>query len=212
MKASSLLLSLAAAAIGSAQDCSQSSEPYYNITSKPFYLVVTSDDGTVNSTLSACHVGAALESLCLSSAKAGDSPAELPATTFQFNTSIYSQAPDPSLGVPGILTWTLQTSTLNVSSSAAFNYDITSNLAVPILSPGSDQPTLVAFDSCDDLAIQAYVPGKNDTQGVTKAFNRWYACNTTYTSYTYNNLAWGLGKGAPDNESCVKVNVMRVFA
>jgi hypothetical protein len=210
MKASSILLSLAAATIASAQDCSQVSEPYYNITSKPFHLVVQSDDGKVNDTLSACHVGAALESLCLSNAKTGSSSSPIPAAEFYFNTSVYSQAPEPSLAVAGILTWVLQTSTLDVPSSVAFQYDPTSALAIPILSPGSDNPTLVAFDSQDDLTVQAYVPASNGT-GNYEQFYRWYACDTFYSSYNYENLAWSLGSGKPENPSCVAVNVTRVF-
>ncbi|KAF2818063.1 hypothetical protein CC86DRAFT_435402, partial [Ophiobolus disseminans] len=47
-------------AAASAQDS------YYNITSKPFQLVLTSADSSINDTVSTCHTGAALESLCLS--------------------------------------------------------------------------------------------------------------------------------------------------
>ncbi|EUC43840.1 hypothetical protein COCMIDRAFT_38275 [Bipolaris oryzae ATCC 44560] len=210
MKAPSILLSLAVAAIASAQDCSQASEPFYNITSKPFHLVVQSEDGKVNDTLSACHVGAALESLCLSNGNFGSSPTPIPGAEFYFNTSIYSSAPDESLGVPGILTWILPTNALDVPSSAAFQYDPVSSLAVPIISPGSDNPTLVTFDSQDDLTIQAYVRGTNGT-GNYEQFYRWYACETFYGSYNYKNLAWNLGSGKPENPSCVAVNVTRVF-
>ena len=207
MKASSVVLSLAAAAVTLAQD----SEPFYNITSDPFYLVVTSEDGKVNDTLSACHVGAALESLCLSNALAGDSPSSLDGSEFQFNTSVYSQAPEPTFGIPGILTWWLQTSTINVPSSAGFNYDVTSNLAVPIISPGSGSDTTqMAFNKQDELTIQAYVRGTNGS-GSYEEFYRWYACDTYYASYDYRNLAWGLGAGKPENPSCVSVNVTRVF-
>ncbi|USP81382.1 uncharacterized protein yc1106_08656 [Curvularia clavata] len=171
MKASSLVLSLAAAAIASAQDCSVS-EPFYNITSKPFHLLVKSQDGKVDDTLSACHVGAALESLCLSNAKSPSNTSPLAAADFYFNTSVYSQAPDASLTVPGILVWDLPTTTMNVSSSAAFEYDPISTLATPILSPGSDRPTLLAFDSNDFLILQAYVRGENNT-GSYQEFYRW---------------------------------------
>lgn len=185
-------------------------EPYYNITTAPFYLVVTSEDGGVNDTISACHVGAAIESLCLSNAGAGDAPGSLAGAEFQFNTSIYSQAPEPSFGVPGILTWWLNTSTLDIPSSAAFGLDPTSNLATFTLSPGSDDATQLAFNSQDELTLQAYVPGENYT-GSYQEFYRWYACDTSYSSYQYNNLVWGLGAGKPDNPTCVSVNVTRVF-
>ncbi|CAN9299865.1 unnamed protein product [Alternaria alternata] len=197
MKTSSIALTLAAAAMASAQE-----EPYYNITTAPFYLVVTSEDGGVNDTISACHVGAAIESLCLSNAGAGDAPEPLAGAEFQFNTSIYSQAPEPSFGVPGILTWWLNTSTLDIPSSAAFGLDPTSNLATFTLSPGSDDATQLAFNSQDELTLQAYVPGENYT-GSYQEFYRWYACDTSYSSYQYNNLVWGLGAGKPDNPTTI---------
>jgi hypothetical protein len=205
MKKSAIALTLATAAVTSAQ------EPFYNISSAPFFLVVTSEDGGVNDTLSACHVGAAIESLCLSNAGVGDSPEPLDGAHFQFNTSIYSQAPEPNFGVPGILTWWLNTTDIDVPSSASFILNPTSNLAGITLSPGSGSDTTVlAFNSQDELTLQYYVAGENFT-GSYQEFYRWYACDTTYASYTYNNLAWGLGAGKPDNPSCVSVNVTRVF-
>ncbi|KAI4951719.1 hypothetical protein J4E86_007135 [Alternaria arbusti] len=195
MKTSSIALTLAAAAVTSAQD------PFYNISSAPFFLVVTSEDGKVNDTLSACHVGAAIESLCLSNAGVGDSPEPLDGAQFQFNTSVYSQAPEDGFGVPGILTWWLNTTTLDIPSSAAFNLDPTSNLAGITLSPGSgSDTTMLAFDSQDELTYQGYVRGENNT-GNYQEFYRWY-----------NNLAWGLGAGKPDNPTCVSVNVTRINA
>jgi hypothetical protein len=41
---------------------------------------------------------------------------------------------------------------------------------------------------------------------------RWYVCTTLVTSYTYSTLAWVLGSHSPQNPSCVKVDVVRVFA
>lgn len=209
MKASFVSLSLAAAAIASAQE-STASEPYYNVTSKPFHLVVKSDNGSVSDTLSACHVGAALESLCLSNANSSSNTVPLPASDFYFNTSADAQAPGASLGVPGILTWELQTSTSNVSSSAAFEYDPTSTLALPLLKPGSDNPTTFAFDCANELAVQAFVRADNGT-GAYEQLYRWYACETYYGSYQYVNLAWVLGSDEPENPTCVAVNVTRVF-
>ena len=193
------------AAIASAQD------PFYNITTPPFHLVVTSEDGSINTTITACHVGAALESLCLSDGDFGDSPTPLAPAEFQFNTSIYSQDPTPPLLTTGILTWWLKTSdNIQYPSSAAFSYDPTTDLAVPIISPGDSGATMLAFDEQDDLTLQSYVPDINGT-GSYQNFYRWYACDTYYGSYTYNNLAWGLGASKPENPSCVSVNVTRVF-
>jgi hypothetical protein len=203
MKTSSLVLSLTVAAVTSAQDS------YYNETSAPFHLVVTSEDGYVNDTLSACHIGAALESLCLSNAESGSSPSPLAAAVFNFNTSTYSQAPAPSLGVPGILTWWLQTSSIgDVPSSVSFSYDPATNLALPILSPGDEDAQTLAFDTQDELTVQGYT-SSNGTTTWTEYY-RWYACDTYFSGYQYNALAWGLGSGKPENPSCVAVNVTRV--
>lgn len=208
MKATPLALCLAAATIVAAQD-------YYNITSRPFNLVITSKNGTINDTLGACHTGAALESLCLSNSNTTSKPNSSPAAVFNFNTSIYSQAPAPSLGVPGILTWSLQTANIgNISSSVYFNYDPTTDIAVPILNAGSSNPQQLAFDANDKLTVQGYIDwtaSPPNGTGNWKEYHRWYACDTYFAAYQYFNLAWGLGPGTPENPSCVAVDVTRVF-
>lgn len=210
MKTTAFALPLAAATLATAQSCG-SSEPFYNVTSKPFTLNVASADGSIKSSLGACHVGAALESLCLSSSTSPSKPNVSDGELFHFNASIYSQPPEPTLGAPGILTWILRGNNFNYSSPASFNYDPTTDIAVPIL--GGGNPTLLAFDADDKLTVQGYVdysvqPAK---PGVYKQFYRWYACQTYYASYQYVNLAWGLGAGKPENPSCVAVNVTRTF-
>jgi hypothetical protein len=191
-------------------------EPYYNITSKPFQLVLTSADGGVNDTVSACHTGAALESLCLSNSNTTSKPNPTPYDTFNFNTSSYSQAPvnNTSLGVPGILTWFLPASNIgSIPSSVFFNYNPTTDSALPILGPGSDRPQLLSFNDQDELIVQGYVKwtANPPTYGETYGLKRWYACKTYYASYQYENLVWGLSAGKPENPTCVEVNVKRVF-
>jgi hypothetical protein len=206
MRTSPLILSLTAAAVTSAQ--------FYNETSAPFHLLVTSNDGCINDTLSTCHVGAALESLCLSSGNTTSSPNLLDAEVFNFNTSTYSQAPEPELGVPGILTWFLPTTIGDIPSSVEFNHDPTSNLALPILNPGSDNPTQLAFDKNERLTVQGYIDhsvAPPNGRGNWTEYYRWFACDTYFSSYIYRNLAWGLGPQEPENPSCVAVNVTRVF-
>jgi hypothetical protein len=200
MKTSSLVLSFAAAAVTIAQ------EPYYNITSPPFYLHVTSDDGTVNDAVGACHIGAAIESLCLSPVGDGE---PIQGSVFNFNTSIWSQEPEAGFGIPGILTYFLRAQPI-IPSSMTFSYNPTSNLVLPVIYPGDENPQSVAFDADDKLSIQGYVPGNNT--GSWQQYYRWYACAQTYYSgYRYNNLGWGLGAAQPENPSCVAVNVTRVF-
>ncbi|EDU45162.1 hypothetical protein PtrSN002B_006439 [Pyrenophora tritici-repentis] len=205
MKTSSILLSLAAAAIAIAQD------PFYNITTPPFNLLVASDDGSIDTTLSACHIGAALESLCLSDADFGSSPTTLRPAEFQFNSSIYSQTPDETTSSTGILTWWLRTDAdTKYPSSMSFNYDATTDLALPIIFPGDTNAQVLSWDKQDKLTIQGYVRGPNNT-GSYQNFYRWYACETYYGSYNYKNLAWALGADEPENESCVPVTVTRTF-
>ncbi|KAJ4371548.1 hypothetical protein N0V83_004767 [Neocucurbitaria cava] len=190
------------------------SAQYYNITSPPFHLTVTSADGTTNSTLSACHTGAALESLCLSTGPPTTSkPDPIAAALFAFNTSIYSQAPAPGLGAPGVLTYSLP-SIPPIPSTLFFSYDPTTDIALPILGPGDENAQQLAFADDGRLSVQGYVDWSvsppNGTGGVREYF-RWYACVTYYSGYQYEALAWGLGPGKPENPSCVSVDVRRVF-
>lgn len=191
-------------------------ESFYNITSKPFQLVLTSADGSINDTVSACHTGAALESLCVSHSNSTSKPDPTPYSTFNFNTSIYSQAPTnhTDLGLPGILTWFLPVSNIGpVPSSVYFNYDPATDSAVPILQPGSDRPQILAFNDQDELIVQGYVQwtANPPTYGETYGLKRWYACQTYFSGYQYENLVWGLGAGKPENPTCVPVGVKRVF-
>lgn len=71
----------------------------------------------------------------------------------------------------------------------------------------------MAFDVDNFLNIQGYVddtvsPPKTDE---TTAYYRWYSCQTYYTGYQYTTLAWVVGEAAPQNPTCVKVDVKRVF-
>ncbi|KAH7068715.1 hypothetical protein FB567DRAFT_248968 [Paraphoma chrysanthemicola] len=208
MKTTLTLTALAAAA--AAQDS------YYNITSKPFQLVLTSADGSIDDTVSACHTGAGLESLCLSNSNSTSKPDPTYYDTFNFNTSIYYQPPsnDPDLGVPGILTWFLPTANAgSVPSSVYFSYDPATDSTVPIIRPGSTEAQTLAFNSQDELIVQSYVDwAANPPTGTqTTGLKRWYACRTYFSGYQYDNLVWGLGNHKPENPTCVAVNVKRVF-
>lgn len=210
MRTAGFAFPLAAATLAVAQSCG-SSDSYYNVTSKPFTLQVASEDGSVKSSLGACHVGAALESICLSGSISASKPNTSDAALFNFNSSIYAQPPEPTFGTPGILTWILHGANFNVSFPASFSYDPTTDIAVPIIGGGS--PTLLAFDADNKLTVQAYVQNSDQppSNGAYKQYYRWYACQTYYASYHYTNLAWGLGAAKPENPTCVAVNVTRTF-
>jgi hypothetical protein len=80
MKTTILAVLGALASMATAQD-----EPYYNVTSKPFHLVVKSaTNKTLNDrTLSPCHEGAAIEALCLGGKKLST------ASVYNFNILIH---------------------------------------------------------------------------------------------------------------------------
>lgn len=75
------------------------------------------------------------------------------------------------------------------------------NVAAAFFEP-ADSGTSVGFDANGFL----YILGDE-----AKAVYRWYSC-LVKGSYSYTVLSWVSGSGEPDNASCVKVDVKRVFA
>jgi hypothetical protein len=170
--------------------------------SLPFNLVLKSED--LNATgkyLSPCHEGAAIEGLCLSTA-----PSER--DVFRYN---YTDTPDYK-SPTGYLTWILQGGNFNATEPLQLSYNPTSNVAVPLFSPSeSGQP--IGFDDDDLLYISGYFDDRVqplNLSGPAVPYYRWYVCDT-YAGYAYRTLAWGLGEAAPQNPSCVKVDVKRKF-
>lgn len=160
---------------------------FYNVSSKPFNLVLKSDNQTLDdAALYACHEGAAIEGLCLGSKNLTD------ASVFTFNTSSFSEPTNSSIGDPGIISWNLQTTELLVPSSLTLQNNPTTNVGIPLLYTGDDEAQLVAFDEDDQLNIQGTL---DDTVSPlnfstpTKAYYRWYICDT-YWGYAYTTLAW----------------------
>jgi hypothetical protein len=200
MRASTIASALAFAA-------SSVNAQYYANQSAPFYLVLSSQNETLNgSTLAACHEGAAIEGLCIS----GPLTSTSQAYTFNFSDTS-GQTPAPTgVNLTGLLTYELQGSNFNVSSPMQLSYNPTSNVATPLLQP-SETGTFVAFDDEEKLTIVSY---QDDTKPLpnyqVKPYYNWYAC-TTAAGYVYQTLAWVLGNGAPQNPTCQKVEVLRVF-
>lgn len=183
---------------------SQVTAQYLN-QSAPFYLVLSSRNQTYDgSTLSACHEGAAIEGLCLGGKLSSTS------VTYTFNTSS-DATPDPILGPAGTVNYELRGGNFNLSSPLEITSPVTSNVAVPLFTPGLGS-TSVGFDSENRLFVFSYIddtvsPPEYKVQG----FYRWYVCLTN-AGYTYTTLAWVVGPHSPENPSCVKVEVKRVFA
>jgi len=204
MKLQLPILALGLAASTSAQYLNQS---------KPFHLVLVSKNKTIDGdTLSACHTGAAIESLCLSNSNSTSKPNPIAPAVFTFNTSDSVVVPNVTLGVPGIVTYKLL-ATPPIPEALGLSFDPTTNIALPLLWPGDTLATTMAFDSKNLLNIQGYV---DDTvspiaAGNYTAYYNWYSCNTYYAGYQYVTLAWAVGKTKPQNPSCVKVDVKRKF-
>lgn len=120
----------------------------------------------------------------------------------------------PSLSI-NPLSILISNKTLAVSEPLMFSYDPGTNVAIPVFFPSLESPTYVSFDKNEHMYIKSYT---NDT--VTPPtyadppfkLYRWYMCETYYGSYTYQTLAWTVGKAKPQNPSCQKIEVVREFA
>ncbi|KAL9115817.1 MAG: hypothetical protein Q9227_000185 [Pyrenula ochraceoflavens] len=182
----------------------------YTDPSAPFNLVLLSSTNTTlnGSSLAACHTGAAIESLCVTGGAV--SPGS---DTFTLNTSASAPSPPPAIGNPGYLIYVLQGSNFNESEPLSLYIDPASNVALPLFEPGVESTTYaVAFDEKGLLNIQSYVDDTTSPPTLqTKAYYRWYACQTYFLGYQYLNLAFVLGEAEPQNPTCQKVDVTRVF-
>lgn len=179
----------------------------YTDQSPPFALTLISHNETINgSALIACHEGAAIEGLCYGKIVQGATP-----STYNFNYSSASTV-DPKIGQVGILTYMLRGGNFNFSTPMMFSINPVSNVAVPLFTPGSNTQQ-VAFDKDDKLAVPGYIDDRAPNAPSIyspQLYYRWYAC-TTYAGYTYQTLAWTLGDHSPENPTCQKVEVVRVF-
>ncbi|KAL3418556.1 hypothetical protein PVAG01_10272 [Phlyctema vagabunda] len=186
----------------------------YTNQSAPFQLILVSENKTIDGTaLSACHAGAAIEALCVGSKAGYGVPVPSSSTTFTFNTSTSTGSTvNETIGETGYVTWELRGGNFNLSSPLGLTYNPSSNVALPLLEPGYGN-TLMAFDSEGLLNIQSYIDDRLPPPytGEQTAYYRWFVCKTYYTGYQYTTLAWTLGDGEPQNPTCSKVDVKRVF-
>ncbi|KAJ4144297.1 hypothetical protein LMH87_003187 [Akanthomyces muscarius] len=180
-----------------------------DIQSKPFKLVLDSEDGSINGkTISSCHSGAAIEGLCI-----GESAPDAYSTYYLNTTQGSTGSPVQGYSDSGKLVWNLPVQGQAESEAMEFYYDPSTNVAHPLFEP-SYTATYVAFsDEDSEMAIFSYV---DDTvnppkAGPFKALKQWYACTTYYSGYSYFTLNWAVGNGKPQNPSCVKTEVKRVF-
>jgi len=177
----------------------------YTNQSAPFYLVLHSHNSTYDgATLDACHEGAAIEGLCVAGKLTNTSQ------TYTFNTSA-NATPDPVLGLPGTVNFELRGGNFNLSSPLEITPLTTSNVAVPEFTPG-DGTTNLGFDNEGKLFVFGYIDDTVTPPAYkVQPFYRWYVCYTN-AGYTYTTLSWVVGPHSPENPTCVKVDVERVFA
>ncbi|KAH7329714.1 hypothetical protein B0I35DRAFT_420694 [Stachybotrys elegans] len=173
-----------------------------DVQSPPFSLVIFSKDKTLNGqNFTACHTGAAIESLCL-----GYSGSE-----FYLNTTEGGQSALPSYTQSGPLIWNLPIGDDHVSSAMQFYIEPSTNVANLLFEPGYTSQYVAFKKTTGEMAIISYL---DDTvtppvDGKAKPLTRWVVCTTNYLGYTYRTLNWVLGS-KPQNPSCVHVGVKRV--
>jgi len=198
--------SFTAVAAAAAVAASASAQQYTQ--SAPFSLILSGSPKYNGANLTACHIGAAIESLCVIPGADGSDNSKY--TTYTFNTTDNQAVSNPSLGKSGLLIWTLPGSDYNYEETFGLYTDISTNVATGVFGLGTTQ---VAFDSENKLNIQSFL---NDTvtpptEQTNAAYYRWFICETNFEGYVYENLAWVYGDRTPQNPSCNKVQVTRKF-
>ena len=91
--------------------------------------------------------------------------------------------------------------------------DPTTNVALPLFEPAENYQ-YVGFDKNDKLYISGYIDDTVNPPKAGKAYKlyNWYTCKVYYSGYTYTTLSWVFGTVyPPQNPSCKKVDVVRVF-
>jgi hypothetical protein len=188
----------------------------YNITSKPFQLMV---HGDISGPLHICDVGANLRnyvSFCFyNNTDIFVEPVSppTPSDTFNFNSSIDAQAlPDRgNSSLPGIITWfwPVHNGQYPPIPSALYfengGFDgFGADDATPRFQydgPWSNTPQLFTFDAQDELIVLNSVPTK-----------KWFLCWHNFSGLQSNMLVFGVGVGKPENKPCVAVGgVKRKF-
>ncbi|KAK0711446.1 hypothetical protein B0H67DRAFT_493059 [Lasiosphaeris hirsuta] len=183
----------------------------YNQTG-PFYLQIKSDNATLDGRyLTACHSGAAQETLCLGKV---DSP-----TTNKASASFFWNTTDQS--PVGVLIWNLvlaknpDGTQMVVSSPMTLDYTPGTNVATTRFGPNEiDRSVQVGFNNSvmymtwwnDD---STFLAGQYPTGDSSREITNWNVCWVLAGSYYYNALAWVTG-GAPHNPTCEAVSVVKV--
>ncbi|KAF2830774.1 hypothetical protein CC86DRAFT_167147 [Ophiobolus disseminans] len=182
----------------------------YNVTSKPFQLLL---HGNFSGVVNVCDVGANLRSLptfCFYGNSVNLEPTDR--TTFNLNSTIDAVAPSnrTDLGIPGILSWYQPIGNRGPPFPTALYFEhgdfdgFGNDDWTPIMrSDGSYRmkPDLFAFNNQDELVVFNSAETK-----------RWFLCWHNFSGYQYNILVYGVGVGKPANPPCVPVGtIKRIF-
>jgi len=180
--------------------------------SEPFFLkVVSATNATLNGRyLTACHAGAALETLCVDKT---DIPTTNPAYgTFYLNTTVWAGVEQEA----GTLVWDLRLADgMVVPSAMDLRYSPGTNVAQTWVTP-SVSTTSVGFNGTS-MYVSAYPDDSTFVDGVYpeplsqsgRQVTSWYSCWVMAGSYFYNALTLVTG-GVPRNPTCQAVSVVRV--
>ncbi|KAJ2980419.1 hypothetical protein NQ176_g2651 [Zarea fungicola] len=167
------------------------------IQSRPFSIRLNSEDKSVDGQyVGACHSGAAIESLCLSSRP----------VTMHFNTTTNET------DATGLLTWYLP-GNLQVDSAMRLLTNPSSNVAPAMFYPGNFYGEHAQFDKDGHLVLLSGIDDTKDpiVASEPKPIDCWYVCDSYVTGYRYKTLSWVYGNTGPQNPTCVKVTVTRKF-
>ena len=105
-------------------------------------------------------------------------------------------------------------STSSVSSGMQLSLPPSTNVGIALFYPGPTDSSYVSFDKQNHMYIQSYYDDTVNppaSTGEVVKLDRWYICLYNYTGYLYNVLSWVYGIGEPQNPTCQKVCVERVF-
>ncbi|KIW07396.1 uncharacterized protein PV09_02238 [Verruconis gallopava] len=183
--------------------------------SNPFQLVVHSENATYDGkAVTTCHQGALITSLCISKEAVNLSSTE----PFALNSVT------ASVGFLEFLSPAQASSTETNENSTYFPMNLQyypyTNVAMGFFQPHEANETVNAqqftFDTNGRLVMSA--PIMDDALApnwqpapANSTVNRWYVCDTWAPApYRTTAIVWGLGRDAPQNPTCQKVDVVKV--
>ncbi|KAF2025316.1 hypothetical protein EK21DRAFT_116952 [Setomelanomma holmii] len=193
----------------------------YTVASKPFRLLLKSNNATLDGTaLGACHQGILRKWLCFSNRRlAINDRSDEAMYGFTFYHNVSSAVPDNPNAVdrPGVLGWNIQPGrpnhtetyhlSMNIETGAVSDSKRTPNIGVLIFDNDwgyERQYTLVNFDQCGQMY-------RADTENPPMNVKNWYVCDVQY-NYQYEPLAWKVGLTSElNNPTCQKVEVERIW-